>query len=170
MLSTLARKIVGTVPWTACRSCWWVGILAVFVGLVLVLPDPPSGPVADAGALRTAAEDWVGVPYRMGGEDRTGIDCSGLTRQLLEDHHLPRRAQDMRKVGRRVSRNQLQAGDLLFFDSARRDGLKGHVGVALGPDDFVHATTSRGVVIQRLDNPYWAPRLLEARRTYRTTP
>jgi len=146
-------------------------VLAVLVVLVLACGcgQAPGGRVeagpVDAAALRTAAEAWVGTPHRIGGRARTGVDCSGLVLELLEPYgaRLPRRAEAMRAVGVRV-RGTPRAGDLAFFATRRADGLKGHVGVVLDRDSFVHATASKGVLVSSLSSPYWGPRLQEVRR------
>jgi cell wall-associated NlpC family hydrolase len=114
--------------------------------------------------LRTAADGWIGTPYRYGGRTREGIDCSALACRLLQEVgvSLPRTVRDQRRVGRPVERRRLAPGDLLFF----RLGSSGvnHVGVALGGGRFAHASRSRGVVVEDIETAYYAQRLTEARR------
>jgi len=136
---------------------------------------PPSGPSTkeksetDADYLgrkiARTAESLVGTPYRYGGTDPNGFDCSGLTRYVYRRYgfELPRRAEDQLKVGRRVARTDLKPGDLVFFGMSWSKDY--HVGVFIGDGCFVHAPQSgRRVEIQRLDHDYYRDRYHAARR------
>lgn len=118
---------------------------------------------ARAQQLEEIARQWVGTPYRRGREGQHGTDCSGLARSVLSELgvSLPRSTREQRQEGRPVPIADLSPGDLLFFrlSSSRVN----HVGVALGSDRFLHASSSRGVVVDRLDR-YFGGRLVEARR------
>ena len=149
--------------------------LAVAIGVILAsLLDTPhpetipwtGKPSVPTYGLQGKAQSWIGVKHKIGGRDRDGIDCSGLALELLEPlgAKLPRRAEDMRKMGRRVGLVEIRPGDLVFFSTKRADGLRGHVGVALDRNRFVHATASKGVKIDSLSSPWWGPRFMEARR------
>ncbi len=87
-----------------------------------------------------------GVPYRNGGADLTGFDCSGFTQYVFGRHGiaLPRDVKDQFAVGNAVSRDDIAAGDLVFFTTVAPGAS--HVGISLGGDEFVHAPSSRGVV------------------------
>lgn len=114
------------------------------------------------------AERWLGTPYRYGGNDRSGIDCSGLACQMylkVTELRLPRTTQDQFRVGTAVARRELGAGDLVFFDTLGA-GVS-HVALMLDADQFVHASTSRGVTVGRLSEEYWSRRYLGARRIAR---
>jgi lipoprotein Spr len=129
--------------------------------------SPRTGPraVPATSAWVQAADRWVGTPYRLGGGDRRGVDCSGFAAQLhreLTGARLPRTTGDQFRAGRPVSRRELQPGDLVFFDTGGR-GVS-HVGVMVGGDRFAHASTSRGVMYSRLAEDYWNRRYLGARR------
>ena len=117
-----------------------------------------------ATRVEEVASSWLGTPYRYGGVDARGIDCSALAQNVLGDlgASLPRTTRAQTGAGRAVGRSDIRAGDLVFFrlDSALPD----HVGVALGPDRFVHASSSRGVVVDRLMDDYFARRFAQARR------
>lgn len=107
---------------------------------------------------------WLGTPYKLGGMSRKGIDCSGfvaISYQSLFKVSLPRETKSQAKLGQFIPRQALQSGDLVFFKTGR--SLR-HVGIYLGRQAFLHASTSRGVVISRLDNPYWNSHYWKAKR------
>jgi len=108
--------------------------------------------------------EWKGTPYRYGGISRRGVDCSAFTfiaYREVYDLVLPRMTREQMGIGRTVGREHLIVGDLLFF----KTGAKVlHVGIYLGQDEFIHASTSIGVTKSNLNNPYWSPRFINARR------
>jgi len=129
-------------------------------------PAPRGGAVPERG-LAGAALNYLGIRYRWGGSDpATGFDCSGLVAYAAEQSlglKLPRSAADIAQVGAPVARKELQAGDLVFFNTLGR--RYSHVGIYLGGQRFVHAPSSGGVVrIERMDVRYWAKRYNGARR------
>ncbi|EJF30120.1 outer membrane lipoprotein [Enterobacter sp. Ag1] len=107
---------------------------------------------------------WKGVRYRLGGSSRAGIDCSAFVQRTFQEQFgltLPRSTSEQQESGKSVSRNKLRTGDLVLF----RAGSTGrHVGIYIGNNQFVHASTSSGVVISSMDEPYWKKRYNEARR------
>jgi cell wall-associated NlpC family hydrolase len=118
-----------------------------------------------ASVWRQAAAPWLGTPYRMGGASREGIDCSGFSQALHQDvvqRRLPRTSQDQWSRSVAVSPNQVRPGDLVFFNTTGK-GVS-HVGVFLEGQEFVHASTSNGVIYSQLTDPYWSTRYLGARR------
>lgn len=120
--------------------------------------------IDDYGLVGTALE-LRGVPYRNGGADRRGFDCSGFTQYVFAQHGivLPRSVRDQYQAGVAVAWTQLEPGDLLFF--ATTDRTATHVAIAVGADEFVHAPSSTGVVrVERLSSSYWAARFLGVRR------
>ena len=152
----------------------WVAILALSgcagSGGTITRPVEARAPVSaqEAAAeqhLRQLAERWLGTPYRYGGENpHTGMDCSAFTRALVEQAYgvsLSRSTLGQVKEGRKVGRDELQVGDVLFFRTGR--GQR-HAGVYLGGGQLVHASTSRGVVVDRLggyfDRTWWTARRL----------
>lgn len=130
-------------------------------------PSREDEPPADADGLRRAlcdyAKKYVGVPYRYGGNDRNGLDCSGLVcRVYLDVAHfkLPRNSAEQGEFCREISKSKLRAGDLLFFTGKRGGrGRVNHVAMYIGHGKMVHASSSRGVIISNIDDDYWAPRL-----------
>jgi cell wall-associated NlpC family hydrolase len=111
-----------------------------------------------------------GVPYRNGGIDPTGFDCSGFVQYVFASHgaSLPREVKDQYRVGEEIERDEVQPGDLIFFETISRGAS--HVGLAIGGDQFIHAPSSTGVVrVERFTSSYWAPRFVGARRVTATT-
>ncbi len=116
-------------------------------------------------ALVREVASWMGAPYRYGGNTRAGVDCSGFVWSVYREvynYHLPRTARDMYIETRRVRQAKLREGDLVFF---RTKGRKiSHVGIYLGSGHFIHATTSRGVIVNELNETYYARRFLRGGR------
>ncbi|MGK4331032.1 bifunctional murein DD-endopeptidase/murein LD-carboxypeptidase [Lonsdalea quercina] len=107
---------------------------------------------------------WKGVRYRLGGLTKKGIDCSAFVQRTFREQFgmdLPRSSYEQQEVGKKIQRNKLRPGDLVLF----RAGSTGrHVGIYLGGQQFVHASTSSGVTISNLDETYWKHRYQEGRR------
>jgi hypothetical protein len=135
-------------------------------------PDvPPPSVDADSDAIPLVPEvvamalGYRGVPYRNGGSDPSGFDCSGFVQYVFNQvgTALPREVREQFRVGEQIDRNEIEAGDLVFFETVSRGAS--HVGLAIGGGQFVHAPSSRGVVrIERLTSSYWARRYVGARR------
>lgn len=125
-----------------------------------------EGPTSfDTQAIVEKALSLRGAPYRNGGVDPNGFDCSGFTQYVYAQYGvgLPREVRDQFQAGVPVKPRELQAGDLLFF-STTAPGAS-HVGIAIGGDRFVHAPSSAGVVrVERMSAAYWSRRWLGARR------
>lgn len=111
-----------------------------------------------------AAEQWLGTPYRYGGSSTSGTDCSGFVRSVFRDVRvaLPRTSSEQATVGSSISRGNLQAGDLLFFNTS--GGGVSHVGIAIDREKFIHASTSSGVIVSSLNDDYYAGTFMFARR------
>ena len=115
-------------------------------------------------SLNKFYRNWQGTPYRYGGLSRQGVDCSGfvfLAYKKLFNYSLPRVTKEQVKTGKKVDLGNLTIGDLVFFKTSKKVW---HVGVYVGDGQFMHASTSVGVTISRLDNQYWAPRYRFSRR------
>jgi cell wall-associated NlpC family hydrolase len=147
---------------------------ALFTGCASsgAVPKPfpaPSAPSAVAGgtgqAVADLALDFRGTPYRSGGADPSGFDCSGLVQYVFARRGLvvPRLVIDQFLAGQPVDRQGIAAGDLVFF---RIDGQDvSHVGIAVSGGAFVHAPKARGIVrVESLDAAYWTARYAGARR------
>lgn len=100
--------------------------------------------------------DWTGTPYKLGGMDKKGIDCSGFVLILEKDIYgltLPRRSKDQAEVIKKKDKSHLKEGDLIFFSFGGNE--VDHVGVYLNNDFFVHASTTRGVIVDDLNLPVY---------------
>lgn len=108
--------------------------------------------------------EWKGVRYRYGGLDKSGVDCSGFVYLTLKRRfglEAPRSTEGLSEYGVAVARSELQAGDLVFFKTGRS---KSHVGIYVENNKFLHASTSRGVMLSDMEGDYWAGRYWKARR------
>ncbi|MDN0122010.1 bifunctional murein DD-endopeptidase/murein LD-carboxypeptidase [Yersinia aleksiciae] len=107
---------------------------------------------------------WKGVRYRLGGSTKRGIDCSAFVQTTFREQFgmdLPRSTSEQQDLGKKIQRTKLRPGDLVLF----RAGSTGrHVGIYLGNDKFVHASTSVGVTISSLNEDYWNKRYRDGRR------
>ncbi|MBF6637535.1 endopeptidase [Rouxiella silvae] len=152
-------------------------ILYIFLALMALIlsgcsshAPPPSGRMANSAVVVAQLNDqlsqWHGTPYRYGGLSRGGIDCSGFVFRTFRDRFgviLPRSTAAQTEVGTKISRKELLPGDLVFFKTgAGENGL--HVGIYDSGNEFIHASTSRGVVRSSLDNVYWRKVYWQARR------
>jgi peptidoglycan DL-endopeptidase CwlO len=114
--------------------------------------------------IATTAKRYLGVPYRWGGTTPSGFDCSGFTQYVFAQNgiSLPRISRDQYYVGVPVNFSSLKPGDLVFF-SLQNDGKVSHVGIYIGDNQFISATSSKGVVISSF-SPYWQTAYVGAKR------
>lgn len=120
-----------------------------------------------ATELAMTAMTLIGVHYKYGGNSpETGIDCSGLVRYVFKEAWgttLPRTSLELSRVGEEVERDELQPGDLVFYNTRRRN--YSHVGIYLGDNKFIHAPSSgKTVRIDNMEQGYWKNRFNGARR------
>ncbi|MBM3808645.1 MAG: NlpC/P60 family protein [Acidimicrobiia bacterium] len=137
-----------------------------------VVPPPGRTPAvgprsgnADGDALSGTAMSLRGAPYKNGGIDPNGFDCSGFVRYVYAQHGvpMPREVREQFKVGKTIARSRLEPGDLVFFSTVAPGAS--HVGIVIGGDQFVHAPSERGVVrVESLAQQYWASRFIGAKR------
>lgn len=107
---------------------------------------------------------FLGVPYRLGGSTLKGIDCSAFVKKIYEifNVHLPRTTREQFRIGKRVERDELEEGDLVFFNTRRTNA---HVGIYIGENKFIHASSrNREIKIDHLDMPYFNTRFLKGVR------
>lgn len=127
-------------------------------------PKPIATKIADY------ALGFQGTRYKYGGTTKKGMDCSGLiyTSFLSENIQLPRVSRNMAKEGKMLRVNQINVGDLLFFQTNKNKNVINHVGlvVEIAPSTikFIHSTTSRGVIVSSLNERYWNDAFVMAKR------
>ncbi len=121
------------------------------------------------------ANTYLGTPYRFGGTTRNGIDCSAFVLNVFGETtgiELPRVAAEQAELGERVEKQELQKGDLVFFSQG---GRISHVGIVQevspeGDIKFIHAATSRGVMVSSLSDSYWGRKFRFAKRIIKQQP
>ncbi|PKH26512.1 endopeptidase [Enterobacterales bacterium CwR94] len=130
----------------------------------------PNGRLSDSitviAQLNEQLSQWHGTPYRYGGMSPRGVDCSGFVYLTFRDRfdlQLPRTTVAQTDIGTRIEKEDLLPGDLVFFKTGSgENGL--HVGIYDTDNQFIHASTSRGVIRSSLDNVYWRKAFWQARR------
>lgn len=117
----------------------------------------------DRYSILSEAENWIGSPYKYGGNERSGVDCSGFVQQvyLMYGINLPRTAAEQYGATEPVDDSDRIPGDLLFF---QKNGKINHVGIFIGGNDMIHASSSRGVIRQSLNEYAFNERYAGARR------
>ena len=116
---------------------------------------------AQTRELMAEARKWLGTKYRYGGHSRSGTDCSGMIMELFQKVYglkLPRSSAQQQEYSTRIKRDELQAGDLLFFDTTKGRRGVSHVGLYMGGGEMIHASGSRGVIVSRIDERYYKDR------------
>lgn len=111
----------------------------------------------DNEKLYDAIQRWIGTPYRYGGTDKNGVDCSAFVGHIYKEVYnikLHRVANDIQKDVTLIDKNDLSEGDIVFFTNSK--GRVSHVGIYLKEGLFAHSSTSRGVIVSRLNDSYWS--------------
>ncbi|REK69475.1 C40 family peptidase [Paenibacillus paeoniae] len=142
-------------------------VSVILAGLVLMLAFQAGSALASAIKMDGIIEELIGTRYSYGGTTTKGFDCSGFTSYVFNKMgiDLPRRSADQANAGTKVAKADLQPGDLVFFDtSGKNNGGISHVGIYVGDGNFAHASTSKGVIIEKLDSSYYKPRYVTAAR------
>ena len=120
--------------------------------------------ISDKTKLESQFRHYKGTKYKYGGTDKRGFDCSGFTKTVYTNAFkvtLPRTTKEMSKLGKKVSKNNLKPGDLVFFRPSRKYD---HVGIYIGENTFIHSSTSKGVIKSKLDGIYWKKKYRFAKR------
>jgi LysM repeat protein len=110
-------------------------------------------------------KNFLGIPYKLGGSTLKGIDCSAFVKKIFEifNVQLPRTAREQFRIGKKVGREELEEGDLIFFKTRRANNT--HVGIYIGNNQFVHASyRSKEVRVDTLDTPYFNQRFINGVR------
>ena len=138
-------------------------------GTAAPAPSTDVVPSQDPYAISGTALSLRGAPYKNGGHDPVGFDCSGFVWYVFDQHgvRLPRTVTEQFRTGSPIGAADLRPGDLVFFDTINGapPNMATHVGISIGGDQFVHAPSTAGQVrVERLGSTYWAQRFLGARR------
>ena len=118
--------------------------------------------------FESEAKEFLGIPYRKGGTSTRGLDCSGFARMIYErlfGIDLPHNSIDQFQSSdlQKIATCDLQPGDLIFFGSNKKKRIN-HVGVYLSDGQFIHASSSQGVMVSSLDDRYWKKRFVGSKR------
>jgi len=108
---------------------------------------------------------YLGKPYTGKSKYEQGLDCSFFTKEVFKRYdrrEIPRTVAEQFEIGKPLPRNHIRYGDLVFFKTDHKK--VGHVGILVGHNQFVHVSTSRGVIISALTEKYWAKHYVGARR------
>jgi len=161
MMRTILYALVFT-----CVLCLLQGCASELVQQTTVKPIPFSSRDEITNKLIDHYEQWYGTPYRSGGMSKNGIDCSGfiqVTYGQLFGLQLPRTTVNLARSGSQIPASDLQPGDLVLFKTSWKDN---HVGIYLAENKFMHASTSRGVMLSGLYETYWKKHFWQARRIF----
>lgn len=154
------------------------------------IPEPPLVPEVEPDApippgksewetlrssnLLSVIKEWQGTPYYWGGTSKKGVDCSGFTFSSLTDSRVgvpaktvPRLGRDQAKSGSYISHEGLRAGDLIFFSASPNQSKITHVGLVISDKEFSHASSTRGVVIDKISMKWWVDRYVTSRRVFK---
>ncbi|WP_425436503.1 C40 family peptidase [Paenibacillus herberti] len=137
--------------------------VSIALGFTLLFSAGSQG--ASAGSTMDGViDDVIGTPYKAAGTTTKGFDCSGFTSYVFKQFKikLPHSSSSQSGMGKKVTKDDLQPGDLVFFNTSGR-GVS-HVGVYVGDGQFAHSSSSKGVIISELSESYYAKRYLSARR------
>lgn len=125
--------------------------------------------ISKADKIINTALTFSGTRYKYGGTTKKGMDCSGLLYVAFGEHDisLPRVSYNMAEKGKRIKVKNVEKGDLLFFKTSRKGKRINHVGMVVAADDeikFIHASSSRGVIVSSLREGYWNSAFVKANR------
>lgn len=135
----------------------------------VVIGSTSTGSESKASNVVSNALKYQGVRYKFGGTTTSGMDCSGLIYTAFKEENvtLPRVSRDMAKRGKRIATNKAKEGDLVFFKTNKNRNVINHVGLivtAKNGIEFIHSSSSKGVIISSLNENYWKSAFVEVRR------
>ncbi len=145
------------------KKRWLLPIFASF--MIFSTVHTNDAEAATYSELKSTATQYIGTPYKYGGTTVNGIDCSGYTSLVFSKFgiSLPRTSKEQYQQGTSVSKSNLIPGDLVFFNTSG-SGVS-HVGIYIGGGDFISATTSSGVKVDSISDPYyWGSKYVGAKR------
>jgi hypothetical protein len=126
-----------------------------------------SIPSSISTKILSEAVGYLNTPYKYGGTSENGIDCSAFTQKVYQrslELQIPRSTREQFQIGEKIARDEeLDFGDLVFFKTRKRSSPS-HVGIYIGDNKFMHASRKKGVMVSSLDEKYWTPRYIGARR------
>jgi cell wall-associated NlpC family hydrolase len=130
-------------------------------------PAPPADQLTTQQFIKLGMilQRYLGRPYAGSSKWDPGVDCSKFTADVFKEYNktiLPRTAAEQYKEGKEVVRNRLKFGDLVFFRTERES--ISHVGICVGFNEFIHVSSSRGVIISSMNETYWVKRYVGAKR------
>lgn len=140
-------------------------IVIFAISIVLLVSPFASQAEASSSSISDTATSLKGIKYKYGGTTKAGFDCSGYIQFVFKQHDisLPRTSSGMHATGTKVNKADLLPGDLVFFNTSGK-GVS-HVGVYIGGGKFAHASSSKGVRVDALNDPYyWGKRYVGAKR------
>ncbi|WP_163100740.1 C40 family peptidase [Peribacillus alkalitolerans] len=136
-------------------------MLTILIGFIAPSAEAAYSP----DKIVSEGKKYIGTKYKFGGTTPKGFDCSGFlgyTFKKATGKTLPRTAAGIYATGKAVSKSKLQKGDLVFFTTYKKGAS--HAGIYIGNNQFIHASSSKGVSIASLNNSYWKPRFIGAKR------
>ncbi|OQP01056.1 hypothetical protein B1689_06325 [Geobacillus sp. 44C] len=144
-----------------------ISFLLIFTFLISGLPRAYA---ENRDEVVKIAKEQLGAPYRFGGVTPSGFDCSGFVQYVFDKVGvaLPRTTSEQYQTGVAVNKEDLLPGDLVFFKDTYKSGIS-HSGIYIGNDEFISATTSRGVAVASMGNPYWEPKFAGGKRIIEET-
>tara|TARA_R110002073_G_scaffold72537_1_gene177379 strand:+ start:374141 stop:374599 length:459 start_codon:yes stop_codon:yes gene_type:complete len=144
-----------------------ISYLIIFFQLVLMScgsSKVATTTISNKTKLESYFRNYKGTKYQFGGTDKNGFDCSGFTQVMYKNAfniQLPRTTELQGELGKKVSKNKLRPGDLVFFRPSRKYR---HVGIFIGDGMFIHSSTSKGVIKSSMNNVYWKKKYRYAKR------
>ena len=128
-------------------------------------PEALNGASGNRSKIVAEAKKHLGVPYVWGGSTPSGFDCSGFVQYVLKQCGIsvPRTTELQAQVGQEIRKSELRPGDLVFLQNTYRAGIS-HVGIYIGNDQMIHASSSKGVTISQLSSSYYLQHYHSARR------